>query len=146
MKPSKIDDELATIQQAITLQKLAKHNLPLFIGAVSGLGGGLVFFLWAAMSAVRSAGLPGMFSFIALGLICTGIAILMLTLLLFGPKGAMAKQYSKKLERQNLDELSNEQLHTLIEFHTNQKNLDAADQVSKYLMLKVDKEEPEKES
>lgn len=102
--------------------------------------------MWAAMSAARAAGHQAMFGFIALGLICTGIALIFFTLLLFGPKGAMAKQYSKRLERQNLDALSDEELHTLIEFHTNQKNLDAADQVSKYLMLKVDKDEAEEKN
>lgn len=146
MKPDKINDELATIQNSMTLQKLARHNLPLFVGATSGLAGGIIFFMWTAMSAARAAGHQAMFSFIALGLICTGIALVFFTLLLFGPKGAMSKNLSKRLERQKLDELNEEELHTLIEFHSSQKNLDAADQVSKYLMLKVDKDEAEEKN
>ena len=74
-------------------------------------------------------------------LIFGGVFIVTISLMMFGPKGIMPKQYSKQLERQNLEDLSEEELHTLIDFHRSQKNFDAADHASKYLMLKLDNNE-----
>ena len=142
MKPDKIHDELAIIKNRLTLQRLAQHNLPLLIMSGASLALSLVFLMLALLSSLTKMAFSSYMGYMALGFICTGIFIMMTTLMLFGPKGILAKKYSNQLERQNLDELSEEELQTLISFHHSQKNFDAADRASKYLMLKVESDEP----
>lgn len=142
MKPDKIHDELATIQKQLTLQKLSQHNLPLFIASIVSLAGTVAFFGLCLLSGLKMS-FGGLLNNFALALIFAGVFIVSISLMIFGPNGIMAKQYSKQLERQNLEELSEEELHTLIDFHRSQKNLDAADHASKYLMLKLEKNESE---
>ncbi len=137
MKPDKIHEELAVIKDHLTLQKLAKHNTPLFAIWMISLAASIALFTVCLLSGVVHI-LSSFFTFLAFALICSGIFITSSTLLFFGPKGVLAKRYSKQLERQDLDELSEEELHTLIDFHRNQKNFEAADRVSKFLMLKLD--------
>ncbi len=151
MKPDKLDSELATIQQMMkrqdhmSLQKIAQHNLPLFICSMGGLAAGLVFTMYAVltMATKMTIATSGFFMFVAGACISFGLAIVLFTLLFFGPKGVMAKNYSKAMENEDLSTLSVEQLNTLIEFHRFHKNLEAADRASKFLVLKVDSEEEE---
>ncbi|MCW5824392.1 MAG: hypothetical protein KIT34_16425 [Cyanobacteria bacterium TGS_CYA1] len=140
MKPDKIHDELAVIKEHMTLQKMAKHNMPLFAISMVSLAASIALFTVAILaSVVHNVG--SFFTFLAFAFICAGTFIITSTLLLFGPKGVIVKNYSKQLERQNLEELSEEELHTLIDFHRSQKNFEAADHASKYLMLKLENEE-----
>ncbi|MDX2107956.1 MAG: hypothetical protein SFY67_16255 [Candidatus Melainabacteria bacterium] len=140
MKPDKIHDELAIIKDHLTLQKLAKHNTPLFAISMVSLAASIALFTVAILASVVH-NLSSFFTFLAFAFICAGACVITSTLLFFGPKGVLAKRYSKQLEQQDLHKLSEEELHTLIDFHRNLKNFEAADQVSKHLMLKVEAEE-----
>lgn len=142
MKPDKIHDQLTVIKDHLTLQKLAKHNTPLFAISMASLAASIALFTVCLLASTVHI-LSAFFTFHAFALICTGICIITTTLLFFGPKGVLAKRYSKQLERQDLHKLSEEELHTLIDFHRNLKNFEAADHVSKHLMLKVEAEDPE---
>jgi hypothetical protein len=140
MKPDKIHDELATIKKQLTLQKLSQNNLPLFITSMVSLAGSVAFFGLCLLAGLKMS-FGGLLNYLALAMIFGGVFIVTISLMMFGPKGIMPKQYSKQLERQNLEDLSEEELHTLIDFHRSQKNFDAADHASKYLMLKLDNNE-----
>lgn len=138
MKPDKIHDDLAIIKDHLTLQKLAKHNKPLFVISMGSFAISFTLFTVCCLSGLMAVSLSNFFAYIAFAFIFAGIFLVTTTLLLYGPKGVFAKRYSKQLEKQNLDELSVDELHTLIDFHHNQKNFEAADRVSKFLMLKLD--------
>lgn len=140
MKTDKIHDELALLQKQLTLQKLSQHNLPLFITSMISLTGAIAFLALCLLSGLKM-GFGGLMNYLALAMIFAGVFIVTISIMIFGPNGIMLKQYSKQLERQNLEELSEEELHTLIDFHRNQKNFDAADHASKYLMLKLENNE-----
>lgn len=144
MKPDKIHEELAVIKDHLTLQKLAKHNTPLFAISMVSLAASIALFTVCLLSSVVHL-LSAFFTFLAFAFICTGIFIVSSTFLFFGPKGVLAKRYSKQLERQDLDKLSADELHTLIDFHRNLNNLEAADQASKHLMLKLENDEKAEE-
>ena len=141
MKSGKIHDELATRKNQITLQRLAQQNRPLFILSCGSLAASFAFLSMALLLSFTQIAFSAYTGYLALGLVFAGAFILVMTLMIFGPKGLLCKQYSKELEQQNLEELSVEELQKLIDFHRSQKNFDAADHASKYLILKLENNE-----
>lgn len=125
------------------MQKLARHNLPLFLTVAGSLAGAVIFFALCVISGLTSMSFGALMAYLALAMIFGGVFIGSVSILLFSPKGILAKNESKHLERQDLDELTEEELNALIDFHRSQKNFDAADSASKYLMLKVENNETE---
>ncbi len=94
----RLHDELAIIKNQLTLQRLAQHNLPLLVMSGASLALSLVFLMLAVLSSVTKMAFSSLMGYMALGFICTGIFIMMTTLMLFGPKGILAKKYSNQLE------------------------------------------------
>lgn len=125
----------------MTLQKMAKHNMPLFVISMGSLAVSIALFSVCFLSSIMAIGLTNSFTYLALAFVFSGIFLMTASFLLFSPKGVILKNHSKQLERQNLEELSEEELHALIDLHRSQKNFEAADRASKYLILKVENEE-----
>jgi hypothetical protein len=133
--PKDARQEIASQQNQLTLQKLARRNPAGFIFAVVAIIGAIciiaqsLYMMAFALAITKAAVMT-----LALGLLLLGGTVAILSMSMFGPRGLLSKNRSHALENAELSTLSMDELHALCDFQREQGNIAEAERISKHLL------------